>query len=47
MGLPELRGFKKRASHLLASVNKDEDALAKFESVALQEIDDLIQVGVL
>merc|ERR1712039_595180 len=37
----ELRGFKERASQLLASVNKDEDALAKFESVASQEIDDL------
>ena len=45
-GLSESRGFKERATHLLARVNKDEDALAKFESVALQEIVDLIQVNV-
>ena len=45
-GLPESRGFKERAKYLLARVNKDEDALAKFESVALSEIVDLIQVNV-
>ena len=43
---PESRGFKERAKYLLARVNKDEDALAKLESVALQEIVDLIQVNV-
>ena len=41
---PELRGFKRRASHVLESLTNDEEALSKFVSVAHQEIDDIMQV---
>ena len=40
-----MRGFNKRASNLLANLKTDESALAKFASVASQQLDDLTHVS--
>ena len=42
---PDVRGFNKRASNLLANLKTDETALAKFASVASQQLDDLTHVS--